>query len=76
MTSPSGPLILQSDRTLMLEVAHPEHSECRDFLATFAELVKSTQDRTSLLLRCSECGSIDEIVVLGWFPPPTVEAKP
>jgi DNA excision repair protein ERCC-3 len=43
MTSPNGPLILQSDRTLMLEVAHPEHSECRDFLTTFAELVKSPE---------------------------------
>lgn len=39
----SGPLILQSDHTLMLEVAHPQYSECRDFLVAFAELVKSPE---------------------------------
>jgi DNA excision repair protein ERCC-3 len=39
----NGPLIVQSDHTLMLEVAHPRYSECRDFLVTFAELVKSPE---------------------------------
>ncbi len=39
----SGPLIIQSDHTLMLEVAHPQYSECRDFLVAFAELVKSPE---------------------------------
>lgn len=39
----NGPLIVQSDHTLMLEVAHPQYSECRDFLVTFAELVKSPE---------------------------------
>lgn len=36
-----GPLIIQSDHTLMLEVEHEQYSDCRDFLVQFAELVKS-----------------------------------
>ncbi len=42
MTQP-GPLIVQSDHTLMLEVAHPQYAACRDFLVLFAELVKSPE---------------------------------
>jgi DNA excision repair protein ERCC-3 len=38
-----GPLIIQSDHTLMLEVEHPQYTECRDFLVLFAELVKSPE---------------------------------
>ena len=41
--SAGGPLIIQSDRTIMLEVAHPDYTDCRDFLASFAELVKSPE---------------------------------
>ena len=41
--SSEKPLIIQSDRTLMLEVGHPGYVECRDFLALFAELVKSPE---------------------------------
>ncbi len=41
--SANGPLIIQSDRTFMLETAHPQYSACRDFLAQFAELVKSPE---------------------------------
>ena len=37
------PLIIQSDRTLMLEVEHSGYVECRNFLAIFAELVKSPE---------------------------------
>lgn len=37
------PLIIQSDRTLMLEVGQKGYVECRDFLALFAELVKSPE---------------------------------
>ncbi len=37
------PLVIQSDRTLMLEVGHPGYVECRDFLSLFAELVKSPE---------------------------------
>ena len=39
----TGPLIVQSDHTFMLETAHPQYAECRDFLALFAELVKSPE---------------------------------
>jgi DNA excision repair protein ERCC-3 len=39
----TGPLIVQSDHTLMLEVEHPQYADCRDFLAGFAELVKSPE---------------------------------
>jgi DNA excision repair protein ERCC-3 len=42
MASP-GPLIAQSDHTLLLEVEHPQYGECRDFLVLFAELVKSPE---------------------------------
>ncbi|MEM6528444.1 MAG: helicase-associated domain-containing protein, partial [Chloroflexota bacterium] len=38
-----GPLVVQSDHTLMLEVDHEQYAACRDFLATFAELVKSPE---------------------------------
>lgn len=38
-----GPLIVQSDHTMMLEVQHPRFSEGRDFLARFAELEKSPE---------------------------------
>ncbi|BDU75120.1 DNA repair helicase XPB [Mesoterricola sediminis] len=40
---PENPLIVQSDRTLLLEVAHPRFEEVRDDLARFAELVKSPE---------------------------------
>ncbi|AMA73611.1 MULTISPECIES: DNA repair helicase XPB [Aneurinibacillus] len=36
-----NPLIVQADRTLLLEVRHPMYSEVRDALTPFAELVKS-----------------------------------
>lgn len=39
----TGPLIIQGDRTIMLETAHPQYAECRDFLSIFAELVKSPE---------------------------------
>lgn len=38
-----GPLIIQSDHTLMLEVSHPHYEAARDFLVQFAELVKSPE---------------------------------
>lgn len=37
----SNPLIVQSDRTLLLETLNPRYPAARDALATFAELVKS-----------------------------------
>src|ERR1700694_1970891 len=41
--NPNNPLIVQSDRTVLLEVDHPLHAEARDSLAQFAELEKSPE---------------------------------
>jgi DNA excision repair protein ERCC-3 len=42
-THTSNPLVVQSDRTLLLEVDHPLYTEARDALAQFAELEKSPE---------------------------------
>jgi DNA excision repair protein ERCC-3 len=39
----SGPLIVQSDRTVLLEVAHPEAEDARHDLAVFAELERAPE---------------------------------
>lgn len=41
--NPSNPLIVQSDRTILLEVEHLLHTEARDALSRFAELEKSPE---------------------------------
>ncbi len=41
--NPQNPLIVQSDRSILLEVHHPEYAAIRDRLARFAELVKSPE---------------------------------
>jgi len=33
-----GPLIVQSDKTLLLDIDHPGSDECRRAIAPFAEL--------------------------------------
>ena len=38
-----GPLIVQSDKTLLLEIDHPQASECRNAIAPFAELERSPE---------------------------------
>jgi DNA excision repair protein ERCC-3 len=38
-----GPLIVQSDRTLLLDVNHPEARDCRRAIAAFAELERSPE---------------------------------
>jgi DNA excision repair protein ERCC-3 len=38
-----GPLIVQSDKTLLLEVDHPEAVECRRAIAPFAELERAPE---------------------------------
>src|SRR5215218_10240376 len=38
-----GPLVVQSDRTLLLEVDHPEADACRIAIAPFAELERSPE---------------------------------
>ena len=40
---PDQPLIVQADRSLLLEVDNPRYAECRDRLAAFAELRKSPE---------------------------------
>src|SRR4051794_14592502 len=39
----NNPIIVQSDRTILLEVDHPLHAQARDALAQFAELEKSPE---------------------------------
>src|SRR5437773_4325270 len=41
--NPGNPLIVQSDRTILLEVDHSQHAEARDAVAQFAELEKSPE---------------------------------
>src|SRR6202035_2729306 len=40
---PANPLIVQGDRTVLLEVDNPRYAEARDSLAPFAELEKSPE---------------------------------
>lgn len=40
---PSNPMIIQGDRTILLEVDNPRYAEARDALAPFAELEKSPE---------------------------------
>ena len=41
--NPDGPLIVQSDRTVLLEVAHPAAERARHALAVFAELERAPE---------------------------------
>lgn len=43
MIAPDRPLIVQSDRTLLLEADHPRAAECRAAIAGFAELERSPE---------------------------------
>ncbi|MCC6574499.1 MAG: DEAD/DEAH box helicase [Planctomycetes bacterium] len=43
MSTKQGPVIVQADRSILLEVAHPDYEAARDALAAFAELVKSPE---------------------------------
>ena len=43
MTPMSGPLVVQSDRTLLLEVDHPDADACRMAIAPFAELERAPE---------------------------------
>ena len=38
-----GPLIVQSDKTLLLDIDHPQSDDCRREIASFAELEKSPE---------------------------------
>jgi DNA excision repair protein ERCC-3 len=39
----SGPIIIQSDNSVLLETQHPQFESARDFLSKFAELIKSPE---------------------------------
>ncbi|MBC7526441.1 MAG: DEAD/DEAH box helicase [Chthonomonadaceae bacterium] len=41
--NPQNPLIIQSDRTVLLEVDNPRYELCRDSLSAFCELIKSPE---------------------------------
>src|SRR5919199_3749254 len=41
--APENPLIVQSDRSVLLEVNNPHYEGARDSLARFAELIKSPE---------------------------------
>lgn len=43
MFNPDNPIIVQSDRTLLVEVNSPKYTEVRDQLARFAELIRSPE---------------------------------
>jgi DNA excision repair protein ERCC-3 len=43
VVTPDGPLIVQSDKTLLLEVDHPQAAACRQAIAPFAELERSPE---------------------------------
>jgi DNA excision repair protein ERCC-3 len=43
VTQSDGPLIVQSDKTLLLEVDHPRARDCRRVIAAFAELERSPE---------------------------------
>jgi DNA excision repair protein ERCC-3 len=43
VTAADGPLIVQSDRTLLLDVDHPDAPACRAQIAPFAELERSPE---------------------------------
>ena len=43
MPAASNPVIVQSDRSVLLEVHNPLYEEARDTLALFAELEKSPE---------------------------------
>ncbi len=65
----ANPLVVQSDRTLLLEVDHPLYAETRDALAQFAELEKSpehihTYRLTPLSLWNAAAGGLDAPGVL------------
>ena len=51
-----NPLIVQSDRTLLLDVHAPRADECRDALIPFAELEKSPEHVPNNAAFSLECG--------------------
>ncbi len=70
-TPPNGALIIQSDRSILIETAHDDYEVVRDKLAVFAELVKSPEHihtykitNISLWNACAAGASIDEVIAV------------
>ncbi len=66
---PHNPLIVQSDKTVLLEVMNPRFEEARDALAQFADLVKSpehihTYNITPLSLWNAAASGLDATAIL------------
>jgi DNA excision repair protein ERCC-3 len=83
-TQTTNPLVVQGDRSLLLEVDHPLYAEARDALAQFAELEKSpehihTYRLTPLSLWNAAAGGLDAASVIEllarfskWDLPPNI----
>ena len=56
-TIPANPLIVQGDRSVLVEVDNPRYAEARDALAPFAELEKSPEHIHTYRLRRCRCGT-------------------
>lgn len=67
---PDRPLVVQSDRTILLEVDNPLYAEARDYLVSFAELLKSpehihTYRLTPLSLWNAAASGLDAETIIG-----------
>lgn len=65
----TGPLVVQKDRTILLDVHHPAYPELRDLLSRFAELEQSLQHvhlyrLTRLSLWNAAAGGLTSAIVL------------
>ena len=60
-----GPLIVQSDKTLLLDIDHPLSTECRRAIAPFAERYSLTYNKKKIL------GSLEEDQIM--FDPDEAE---
>jgi DNA excision repair protein ERCC-3 len=64
-----SPLIVQSDRTLLLDVHHPLFEECRNDISTFCDLIKSPEHIHTYALtpislwNAASCGIVSTTVV-------------
>lgn len=52
-----GPLIVQSDKTLLLEVDHEKAGECRKAIAPFAELERAPEHVHTYRVTPWHCGT-------------------
>lgn len=78
---PDNPLIIQSDRAILLEVDNPRYEQARDALVAFAELEKSPEHihtyRVTPLSIWNACAAghsgaaiVDALLTFSKYPPP------